>query len=632
MKLSTIIISAFLIMLLLAGLGSLSYSYISAKGVFEQEVRDRMEVAVESRATYINYYLEENQKSVFLISESPSITSFLKTPPGSKDYAADMETAKTRINSFLQEGVYKIFVVGKEGIVVISTADKELGTNKSNEDYFIEGKKGPYHDSVYYDQEDSKRTLIYSYPFIDDETQEVLGVVVAYHDTLILDALASDYVGLGNTGESFLVNKEFYMVTPSRFVKDAPLNQKVDTQNARSCFQHPMMSEEQIKKAHEKMFANPDYRGVMVVGTHAYLPLMEWCLIVKINKEEAIGTYEKELLRSFIYSFMIAVIFIILAGIILARRISRPINNLAEDVTEITKGRLEIELKPSRIYEVQNLIASMNRILVSLKLAVIKTGLRKQDIGLGEAIRAKEEAEERYESLFNGVKTGFLIVDLDTHKFILANPEMSRITGYPEKELIGSDFSMLHPKEDLHYVIKKFNELVEGKIRVAENIRVLRKNGEIIYCDISATTQNFRGKKVVMGIFIDVTERKETENKYRLLYETSADAIMTIEPPSWKFTAGNPAAIKMFNTKDEKEFISLGPWELSPKKQPDGQPSNEKAKRMIMKAMKEGSNFFEWIHKRYKGGNFPATVLLSRIEEGGKKYLQATVREIDGSI
>jgi len=47
-----------------------------------------------------------------------------------------------------------------------------------------------------------------------------------------------------------------------------------------------------------------------------------------------------------------------------------------------------------------------------------------------------------------------------------------------------------------------------------------------------------------------------------------------------------------------------------------------------MKAMKEGSSYFEWTHKKYKGKNFPATVLLTRIElEKGKPFLQATVRD-----
>lgn len=130
------------------------------------------------------------------------------------------------------------------------------------------------------------------------------------------------------------------------------------------------------------------------------------------------------------------------------------------------------------------------------------------------------------------------------------------------------------------------------------------------------------------GLEQSVAKGIEANEKYHLLYETSNDAIMTLEPPSWRFTSGNPAAVKMFNCKDEKEFVSLGPWDLSPKKQPDGQDSTDKAKRMIEKAVKQGHNLFEWTHKRYKGEGFPAIVLLSRIRVFGKVYLQATVRDV----
>jgi len=121
---------------------------------------------------------------------------------------------------------------------------------------------------------------------------------------------------------------------------------------------------------------------------------------------------------------------------------------------------------------------------------------------------------------------------------------------------------------------------------------------------------------------------KESEEKYRILYEYSADAIMTLEPPDWRFTSGNLATVNIFKLKDEKEFISLAPWQVSPEYQPDGQLSSEKAIKMINKAMQEGANFFEWTHKRYKGENFPATVLLTRMKIGGKNLLQAIVRDV----
>lgn len=121
---------------------------------------------------------------------------------------------------------------------------------------------------------------------------------------------------------------------------------------------------------------------------------------------------------------------------------------------------------------------------------------------------------------------------------------------------------------------------------------------------------------------------KDGEAIFRTLFETSRDALMTLNPPSWRFTRGNIAALKMFMAKNEEEFTSAEPWRLSPDKQPDGRLSSDKAKEMIEIAMREGTNFFDWTHRRLNGEDFPATVLLTKVNLNGKSFLQATVRDI----
>lgn len=133
----------------------------------------------------------------------------------------------------------------------------------------------------------------------------------------------------------------------------------------------------------------------------------------------------------------------------------------------------------------------------------------------------------------------------------------------------------------------------------------------------------------------DITERKRHEEErleanemYKRLFYTSTDAIMTLEPPSWKFTTGNHKILDMFKVKDMEEWRNTGPWEVSPEFQPDGELSSTKAKRMIGTAMTRGSHFFEWTHRRKTGEDFPATVLLTRVDFSERQFLQATVRDI----
>jgi len=163
------------------------------------------------------------------------------------------------------------------------------------------------------------------------------------------------------------------------------------------------------------------------------------------------------------------------------------------------------------------------------------------------------------------------------------------------------------------YVSKPFRrEVLAARIRAALRIK---ESYDTMLC------ANQQLKK-------EIASRERAEERYRVIFESSRDAVMTLAPPSWKFTSGNPATIALFETRDESEFTSLGPWNLSPEIQPDGRASAEKAKQMIETAMSEGSHFFEWTHKRLNGEAFPATVLLTRMELEGNLLLQATVRDI----
>jgi PAS domain S-box-containing protein len=121
---------------------------------------------------------------------------------------------------------------------------------------------------------------------------------------------------------------------------------------------------------------------------------------------------------------------------------------------------------------------------------------------------------------------------------------------------------------------------------------------------------------------------RENETKYRGIFESSRDAIMLLFPPEWRFTACNPATVDLFGADSAEHFTSLGPWDVSPPFQADGELSTSKAPMVIQRAMQEGSHYFEWLHRRINGPAFPATVLLTRITLQGKTGLQATVRDI----
>ncbi len=172
--------------------------------------------------------------------------------------------------------------------------------------------------------------------------------------------------------------------------------------------------------------------------------------------------------------------------------------------------------------------------------------------------------------------------------------------------------------KELKKRIKDLEEYIKLQKDLEEDLK--NKNAEL-------TETNKKLQKEVFEHKILEERLKDSEEKYRILYHNSKDAFM-IASPEEGFINGNPATVKMFGCKNEKEFISYSPTDLSPEYQPDGSLSALKAQELMHYTMDKGSHFFEWTHKKMNGEEFIANVFLTRVRLLDKTVLQATIRDI----
>ncbi|MCK5319393.1 MAG: PAS domain S-box protein, partial [Anaerolineales bacterium] len=134
-----------------------------------------------------------------------------------------------------------------------------------------------------------------------------------------------------------------------------------------------------------------------------------------------------------------------------------------------------------------------------------------------QAEEALKESEGRYRALFRANADGILIADSQTKKFVFANPVICQMLGYSEGELTKLGVGDIHPKDNLGYIISEFEAHGGGERELIENIPCLRKDGQIIYVDIKGTVALVDGRKVNVGFFRDITERKRMDKKAREL-------------------------------------------------------------------------------------------------------------------
>ena len=318
--------------MIIASFGSIFFYYNSAESVLIEQSNEYLEAIAQSRASHIQDSLKQEKEKIDVLRQDHHFSDLLlvssERTPGYEGY--NFEHFQEVIESFIQGEFYEIFVLDINGKIVATTnLEEEIGEDFSTDPLFLGGKENIYIHELHFDEEFNKIGWAISAPIIVEN--EVLGVVVARIEPNNLYKILLDRTGLGETGETYLVNKENYMITPSRFFpeKHTFLKQKVDTVNSKNCLS--MMKAEAAEHiAHGPVSVFMDYREVEVLGTHIYIPEMQWCLLTEIDEKEAIGLLRNELIKSALLILIITTVIMGIFVLISSRLILR--RGLKEDV------------------------------------------------------------------------------------------------------------------------------------------------------------------------------------------------------------------------------------------------------------------------------------------------------------
>jgi PAS domain S-box-containing protein len=125
---------------------------------------------------------------------------------------------------------------------------------------------------------------------------------------------------------------------------------------------------------------------------------------------------------------------------------------------------------------------------------------------------ALKEAELKFRSIFDKASDGILLAENGSSTFYLANSKICDMLGYTQKEIMEIGLSSIHLEKDLPFVLKQFERLMKNEISLATDIPVLRKDGSLFYADINSSSVNLGGKDYLIGVFRDITERKQAES------------------------------------------------------------------------------------------------------------------------
>ena len=411
MKIRIKILLTILLPVLVIGTAATVVSQKFTRDIVEEEVCNHLITATESRASHIRTVLTMySETTKMMAAENP----FKDAVDENINYTKRMESVNRRINSVIEshEEISRIRVLDKNGIVIASSHADD-GSDKSAHEIFLKGKKEDFINDPHISQFTGNIVTSVAAPILLNG--KFSGVIIVNFDAdKKLFKIMTDRTGFGETGEIYLVNKDGYMITPSRFLNDTFLKQKVDTENTRNCFEDVERFGEQEHEHEAGLFKN--YFGADVLGVHAYLPEMGWCLLAEITEEEAFASVA-QLTQNIVSIFVFLFVAGILASIAISRTITEPIVKLRRGTEEIIKGNLDHRVGTSARDEIGELSRAFDDMTVNLK----KSRKELEDYSLGlEGMVTKRTAElnaKIAESEQQRVATMNIAMDLeDTNK------------------------------------------------------------------------------------------------------------------------------------------------------------------------------------------------------------------------
>lgn len=582
------------------------------------------------QAQLVTNWIDERTKNVRVIANNPLVTMCVKIAKEDKGYSDIVRYLEVVSNEYGYKGV---FISNDKGLITIATQEEGIGNDISKTNYFRESMQGKTFVSSIMpseiplvnesgEKELGMPTMFVSTP-LRDRDGVIMGVVSVRVDVNSLNDLML-CLNLGKTGETYLINRDGYMVTESRFAAHL---KEMGLVKRRCALELKLIDQEtgELTKGVRECISGSsgfdaygykDYSGVTVLGAWRWLPEFHLGVLSEIDRDEGYGAAYN--LNYIVGAVLLTLAFpFVLAAYFIGKKISIPIILLTEATGRMATGDLTQRVDIKREDEIGILANSFNGMVNSLD----------------EKTREIATSEKRYRELFDSLKEGVYKSEPGVEGvFTFMNKAGAEILGYSSpEEVIGTKVKNIYrDPEDRRRLCEKLEK--DGVWREFVSL-CKRKNGKSFYAErTSNLLRDEKGEPVAIhGVFRDITERKkldeelqESERCYRQLLDSLKEGIYQSEPTvDGVFTWINQTGAEILGYHSPKEVIGT--------RVKDMYMNPDDRKELIERLEKEGIwRDFTSYCKRKNGERFISerTSSLERDESGKPIRITGVFRDI----
>ncbi len=592
-------------------------------------IMDNLEIVGKKQAVLVSTWMRERMKDVLVISDNPYMANSVNLTRKDEEYA---ETFRYLEMIVVEYGYMSAFVCNEKGLVTIATIEENAGRDISKKDYFKQALQGrtfatsviPSEISLVneFDEEEiGVPTMFVSTP-LKNEDDSIIGVfTLRVHMGTLSNKMHSQK--FGKTGETYLVNKEGYMLSESRFTRHL---MKKGAVKKRSALELKLIDPITGKLTHgvaqcvaghngSDSVGYNDYNGIPVLGVWYWLPQYNWGVVTEIDRAEVYGVAYNLNTLGVVLLFGIAlpiVVFAYIAG----NRLSKPIVELTEATEKMAAGDLTQRVNIKREDELGVLATSFNM--------MAKT--------LDKSTRETEDSERNYRELFGALKVGIYQCEPGVEGvFTWVNQACAEMFGYESSEdIIGTKVKDIYVDQgDRKRLVERLER--EGVWKDFTSY-CIKKNGEKFYTErTSNMVKDDDGVPVrIEGAIRDTTERKKLEDELRESEEHKSELLNSLKEGIYQCEPGVEGAFTWVNQAGAEMFGYESPEEMIGTKVKDIYVDPDDRRKLVEKLEKEGiCRNFESFCKRKDGTRFymGRASHLVRDEAGKPVRIEGVIRD-----
>jgi PAS domain S-box-containing protein len=400
-------------------------AYDSGRRTIDNQVENHIAAINVLKSSELDRWIDSNERSIEWLAQRPLVVQYsrvLATVDSSNPVYS--QTLGYLIDSHLKPrlrfgGFNELFLLNPDnGTIIASTSEIQVGKERADRKYFIEGKNKTYLEGVYYSVSLEQPAMTIGTP-VRDIDGSLVDVLAGRLDLSELSRIIGQKSDLHQTEETYLVNNFNFFVTEPRFGDGYALKKTVFTDGVKAG----------LAGGEGTAFYN-NYRGEPVIGAYKWLPAYNMAIITEIGQSEAFAPIVHLAWITSIIVFII-IIMVILVALLIARSITRPLNKLAKGAGIIGEGNLDYKVGIQAKDEIGELSRAFDDMTGKLKTTTVSRDELAQ-------------SEQRFRSTLDNMLEGCQIISFDW-RYLYLNDVAIKHSKMSREQLLGHTMMEIYP-------------------------------------------------------------------------------------------------------------------------------------------------------------------------------------------